>query len=184
MLETPRLLLREVVADDAEGFFILDSDPEVARYVGGRPVQDLEQCKKVIAFVQSQYERFGIGRWAVVLKETGAFIGWAGLKRMADEAVNGHTGFMDIGYRFQRRHWGKGYATEAAAACLRYGFETMDLPEICAFAETGNAASRHVLRKIGLTEHPGTFECYDKPCVWFSLSRMAWEEKQGKREEG
>ncbi len=171
ILETPRLLLREVEESDAEGFFEMDGDPAVARYVGTPPVESREKCLESIRFIQSQYAAYGIGRWSVVLKETGDFIGWCGLKRMAELTVNGRTGFVDIGYRFSRRYWGRGYATEAAQATLDYGFSTLKFEEICAFADLRNAASRQVLTRIGMREG-NEFDFEGNACVWFEKSNI------------
>lgn len=167
ILETPRLILREVDARDADDFYILDSDPEVARYTGRKPVASVERCQEVIRFIQQQYADYGIGRWAVVLRASGEFLGWSGLKRMSELEVNGRRDFIDIGYRFQRRHWGQGYATEAARAVLAYGFETQHFAEICAFAVKENVASCHVLRKIGMTPS-NEFPFDGETCLWFS----------------
>lgn len=166
ILETERLLLREVDESDADGFFEMDSDPEVARYVGNMPVTSREKCVEIIRFVQDQYLAFGMGRWSVLLKETGEFLGWCGLKRMKDVSMNGKTDFVDLGYRFVRRHWGKGYATESARASLQYGFEVMRLPEINAHADLRNTASVRVLTKIGL-DRGEDFEYEGIRCAWF-----------------
>ena len=179
VLETDRLLLRGVALEDAAGFYLMDSDPAVARYVGGKTVESLEKCREIILYVQEQYRLFGIGRWSVLLRDTGEFIGWSGMKRMLGTNVNGQSDFIDIGYRFQQRHWGQGYATEAALACLYYGFEKLNFPEICAFADVDNLASRQVLRKIGLLEG-AEFNWEDmERCVWFSAERERWLAENG-----
>jgi ribosomal-protein-alanine N-acetyltransferase len=169
ILETPRLILREMDDSDVEGFFEMDSDPMVARYVGTPPVQSREQCLEIIQFIQKQYIAYGIGRWSVILKSTGEFIGWCGLKRMAGLSVNGHTDFVDICYRFLQRHWGMGYATESAQATLEYGFSVLGLDEICAFADLRNEASQRILSKIGL-ERGNEFEWEGNTHVWFRKS--------------
>lgn len=176
ILETSRLLLREVHESDAEAFFIMDSDPAVVRFVGIKPVESIENSREIIRFIQKQYADFGIARWSVVLKTTGECIGWAGLKRMLDSGVNNRPDFIDLGYRFQRRHWGKGYATEAARASLEYGFETLGFDEICSFADLDNFASQRVLEKIGMMRgerfliyNPDLKNTAD--CVWFSAFR-------------
>lgn len=170
ILETSRLLLREVDESDAEGFFEMDSDPEVARYVGTPPVQSREKCLEIIRFIQDQYAAYGIGRWSVILKETGEFLGWCGLKDMTGMTVNDRTGFVDIGYRFSKRHWGRGYATESAQATLDYGFSVLGFDEICAFADLRNTASRQVLTKIGMREG-NEFDFEGNRCVWFENRR-------------
>jgi RimJ/RimL family protein N-acetyltransferase len=162
--ETPRLLLRELQATDAPGMFALDSDPLVHRYLGSRPVQTLAQSQEIIAFVWRQYQENGIGRWAVELKETGEFLGWAGLK-LIREPLNGHVDFYEVGYRLIRRFWGHGYATEAARASVAYGFEVLQLPVLYAIADMQNLASRAVLAKVGF-QHMGEFEHEGLPTAW------------------
>ncbi len=147
--ETERLLFREILPADEHHFFELDSDLEVQKYVGKKPVTDLAQCRAVILSVRDQYQKNGIGRWAVVLKSTGEFIGWAGLK-LVTEPVNNHSHFYDLGYRFIRKHWGKGYGQEAARASVKFGFEAMGLKKINAYAHAENAGSRKILEKTGL----------------------------------
>lgn len=146
--ETQRLLFRELAPSDAEGIYELDSNPEVHLYLGNNPVTSFEQCHDAIAHIRNQYEKNGIGRWAVILKESGEFIGWAGLK--LESNVNGHEQFYDLGYRFIQKHWGKGYASEAAQAWVDYGFKVMKLEKINAFIDIDNIASRKAIEKAGL----------------------------------
>lgn len=148
--ETERLILRELMDNDDAGMFELDSDAGVHKYLGNKPVTSIEQSREAINYIRSQYKENGIGRWAVIEKATGSFAGWSGLKLCTTE-INNHRNFYDIGYRLIRKHWGKGYATESAMAALKYGFGELGLKEIYGMADAGNAASNHVLRKIGLT---------------------------------
>lgn len=167
ILETPRLLLRTVDEQDTQGFFELDSDPEVVRYVGSPPVKSPEQSLEIIHAIQKQYQDYGMGRWSVLSKDTGEFLGWCGLKRMAGIRVNGYTDHVDIGYRFLKKHWGAGYATESAKATLEYGFSVLNLKGIYAMSDLGNLASQHVLSKIGL-QRGNEFEWEGQVCVWFA----------------
>jgi ribosomal-protein-alanine N-acetyltransferase len=167
--ETERLILRELLPTDDSGMFELDSDPEVHRYLGNKPVQDIEQSREIIAYVRRQYGDYGIGRWAVVEKSTGDFMGWSGLK-FFDKAVNNHTGFHDIGYRLIKRYWGKGYATESAMAALNYGFTTLNLPVIYGMADVENAASKNILHKIGL-KFVETFDYDGILHNWYEIAR-------------
>lgn len=167
--ETPRLILRELLSEDAEPMFEMDADPEVHRYLGNHPVKDISEIYGVIDFVRKQYEENGIGRWAVTDKHTGLFLGWAGLKLIKEE-MNNQTLFYDLGYRFARKNWGKGYATEAAQASVKYGFETMGLAEIFAIADTQNKASVRILEKTGF-ERKSVFY-YDKADhYWFESKK-------------
>ena len=170
-ITTERLLLRPMRLADATGMFELDTDPAVHRYLGGiggpRPA-NLADSEATIRFIQAQYAANGIGRWAVTLRATGEFMGWAGLKLVAGP-VNDQRGFYDIGYRFIPRYWGQGYGYEAALAWLRQGFDTLKVARICAYADVANAGSRRILAKIGLREGD-TFEENGTACVWYEAN--------------
>lgn len=125
-LETDRLILRELQLSDAEVFFAMDSKPKVHQYLWNKPVQKIEETIEIIAFVRKQYIDNGIGRFAMILKETNEFVGWAGLKYNT-EMVNNKVNFYDIGYRLDEKFWGKGYASEATFTWLKYAFETMNI---------------------------------------------------------
>jgi len=147
-VETPRLILREMVESDVDGFFELDSDPEVHRFLGNHTVKSKEECTAVIKYVRQQYVDFGIGRWAVIEKQSGSFIGWAGIKFVTEE-VNGHKNYYDLGYRFIRKYWGKGFATESALASFNYATEVLSLIQLYAATHKQNFASQKVLTKLG-----------------------------------
>lgn len=149
ILETDRLILRELQLSDAEAFFVMDSNPKVHQYLWNKPVQKIEETIEIIAFVRKQYVDNGIGRFAMISKETNEFIGWAGLKYNTEE-VNNKVNFYDIGYRLDEKFWGKGYATEATFAWLNYAFETLKIKTMEAAAHTKNAASNRILQKIGM----------------------------------
>ncbi|MEZ4756664.1 MAG: GNAT family N-acetyltransferase [Flavobacteriales bacterium] len=166
-LHTERLILRDLEERDVDGIFALDSDPEVLRYIGTPVMTDRSEAAHVIAMVRRQYEENGIGRWAMELRSTGEFVGWCGLKW--EQHIRPFA-YYDIGYRLIRKHWGQGYATEAASACLRHGFEVLGYPEICAAAEAEHHASNRILQKIGLKQgEPFVFE--GKVCNWYSLRK-------------
>ena len=165
-LETDRLILRDLEPTDAAGMFALDSDPAVHRYLGNKPLTNIQQSVEVIEMVRAQYRTNGIGRWAVIEKATGAFVGWAGLKRETE--LHKPMEYMDLGYRLRPPFWGKGYATEAAKACLQYGFEKLGLREINAAADVANAASNRVLIKLGF-RHLETFKYEGEDINWYAL---------------
>jgi len=168
-VETERILLRELLPSDEIGMFELDSDSEVQRYLGNNPIKQVEEARRTIAFIRQQYLENGIGRWAVIEKETNNFVGWAGLK-FERETTNNHINYYDLGYRFIKRYWGKGYATECASASLNFGFEQLKLKDIYAMADVSNIASRKVLEKVGLT-FIETFDLDGIPHNWFRISK-------------
>jgi RimJ/RimL family protein N-acetyltransferase len=149
ILETDRLILREFQHSDAEAFFAMDSNPNVHQYLWNKPVQKIEETFEVIEFVRNQYIDNGIGRFAIILKETNEFMGWAGLK-FNTEMVNNKVNFYDIGYRLDEKFWGKGYASEASFAWLKYAFEIMNIKTLEAAAHSDNVASNRILQKIGM----------------------------------
>jgi len=149
-IETDRLILRELRMTDLEGMFELDSDPEVHKYLGNKPVKQIEESQKILESVIIQYKERGIGRWAAIEKNSGNFIGWSGLRLNTEYNMNGFTKYYDLGYRFIKRYWGKGYATESGKASINYAFNNLKLPELYATTEIGNQASHNALLKIGL----------------------------------
>ncbi len=167
--ETERLIMRDLLPSDAEAMFEMDSDPEVQRYLGNKPVKHIDEITAVIAIINKQYQDFGIGRWAVIEKATGSFIGWAGLKWI-DSTINGHTQYYDVGYRFIKRYWGRGYATEVAKASVQYGLDILKTSAINGIANVDNKASINVLKKAGLLQGD-IFEYEDIPHFWFALPK-------------
>ena len=149
-IETPRLVLREIRNEDIDGMFELDSNPNVHRYLGNKPIHKIEEAQKIIDSVHQQYAERGIGRWAMINKETQEFMGWSGIRLNTEYNMNNHNRYYDVGYRIIERFWGNGYATESAKEAVKYAFETMSLKELFATTEIGNIASHKALLKIGL----------------------------------
>ncbi|WEK17449.1 MAG: GNAT family N-acetyltransferase [Candidatus Pedobacter colombiensis] len=171
--ETDRIILRELVLEDAPYMFIMDADPEVHRYLGKKPIQTIREATDMILFIRKQYKDFGIGRWAIVDKVTNTFIGWSGLKFHPD-TINSHTDFYEVGYRLSREFWGHGYGTESALASVKYAFEQLDLPAVYAMADCENQASRKVLLKVGL-KITGQFTYDGEAHHWFELKKTDWK---------
>lgn len=142
LAETERLYLREITEADAEEAYDLNGDPEVLRYTGDEPFDSIEQAGDFLKNY-THYKLYGFGRWAVIRKKDGAWLGWCGLKYSPE--INEH----DIGYRFKRAYWNMGYATEAANVCLRLAFETFAIKELVGNVEIENSASIKVLEKLG-----------------------------------
>ena len=144
ILETPRLYLREFTIEDAQNLMDLNNNPNVIRYTGDGPVKDLEEAKRILNDIIFPQYKNKMGRWAVHLKSNDEFIGWCGLKFIAEENE------IDLGYRFYENHWGKGYASESAKAALDYGVNILNLKNIIARAAKANIASTKVLKKLGM----------------------------------
>lgn len=164
IIETERLLLRTFTVDDAPLIYELNLSPDVTRYTGD-PVKDLHHAQLILEqIILPQYALYNHGRWAVHIKPDMEFIGWCGLKNRPERNE------IDLGYRFMKNAWGKGYATEAAFACLRYGFEKLNMQRIVGRAMPQNVASLRVLEKCGMQyvgdevvdDHPAkTYEAFN-----------------------
>ncbi len=105
-LETERLILRKFEETDAESMFLMDSRPEVMKYIGMPPLTDIRETENIITMIRQQYKDHGLGRLAVIEKASGLLIGWSGLKFLTQE-VNGYKNVYDLGYRFIPEYWGK-----------------------------------------------------------------------------
>ena len=148
-VETDRFILRDIEETDVQGIFDLDSDPEVHTYLGTLPITTLDEAHEIINYIRKQYSDNGIGRWAVVDKKTSDFMGWTGLKY--EQELRSEFDYYDIGYRLKKKYWGQGIATLTAKESLRYGFEQMDLDEICGAAEVVRHRAGHLLRPVSRT---------------------------------
>jgi ribosomal-protein-alanine N-acetyltransferase len=142
-LQTTRFKIRPFLKTDVAFMMELSSDPEVIRYTGDSSFQNEEEAHTVIASLIAQFQQKRMGRFVVLDRQTEEKLGWCGLKWLEN------VGAVDLGYRFFRRHWGKGIATETSLACLDYGFNVLGLPEIIAYADLQNGGSVRVLEKMG-----------------------------------
>lgn len=146
ILETERLALREVTADDAA--FVLDllNSPGFLENIGDRGVRSLDEARAYIAErVLGSYREHGFGMWLTQQKADARPIGLAGLVRREGLEM------PDVGYAFIADAWGRGYAQEAAAAVLAHAQGPMGIPKLAAITTPENFASMAVLRKIGFT---------------------------------
>lgn len=174
-IETERLILREIQLSDVDGMFTLDSDPEVHKYLGNMPIAKKDQAEEYIRLLQQQYKERGIGRWAVIHKETNEFMGWSGVKYLHEsEQENGFFNVYELGYRFIPKFWGKGYATESAQAWVDYMFNEAGVKSLYAAADIPNKGSVNVLQKVGF-EITGEFVFEWKgtkaDCYWLEQHR-------------
>jgi len=153
-LETARLRLRQWRHSDREPFAALNSDGRVMRYFPVPLTRDasdamIERCQRLI-------EQRGWGLWAVERKDGDAFVGFVGLHIPVPDLPCSPC--VEAGWRLAFEHWGHGFATEAAAEALRFGFETLALTEIVSFTSLCNRPSIAVMQRLGMTRDPQTFE--------------------------
>ena len=140
--ETDRLTVRSFQESDIPEYAAIVADPEATRFLGDGSPHSYEQAAAYVRDCIRSETTDGFARYAVVLKETGELIGFCGFRRMC--------GYVDFGWRYARRAWGNGYATDAAAAVLDYGVDTLKLSRIVVESALENAASVRVIEKIGM----------------------------------
>jgi RimJ/RimL family protein N-acetyltransferase len=148
VLHTERLRLRRMHTGDAAFMLELLNQPSFIRNIGDRGARDLDGARRYITDrVRAAYQRHGFGMYVVEQKTTGEPLGMAGLVRR-DSLPD-----VDIGYALLERHWGRGFAIEAAAAVLRHAREDIGLTRLLAITAPDNEASQALLRKLGMREH-------------------------------
>jgi 3-dehydroquinate dehydratase/shikimate dehydrogenase len=182
IIRTNRLLLRQWSNADLEPFACMNADLKVREYFPG--LQTREESDASVSLISNHIEKFGWGLWAASLAETGEFIGFIGLNNVPLQVK--FVPAVEIGWRLAFKYWEKGYATEGALACLRYGFETLKLNEIVSYASAENARSRAVMQKIGMHReseddfnHPNLPEGHPlRLHVLYRLERDEWRNQQ------
>jgi [ribosomal protein S5]-alanine N-acetyltransferase len=144
ILETERLLLREIVKEDAQGIFDCFSNNDVTRYYGLDPLTSIEQAEELVeSFAKNYKEKRGI-RWGIEIKGKKGIIGTIGFNAWSPKHKR-----AEIGYELHPKYWRKGYATEAVSEVISYGFKELDLTRIGAVVFIENKASNELLTKLG-----------------------------------
>jgi len=174
-IETERLIMRPFTLDDLPALVRIRTKEEVSRYLGTAALQTPEFVEERLRLYLECYRRHGFGVAAGAEKSGGEMIGWGGLQPLEFgwnglQPEGGEVGEIEVGYGFDTPYWGKGYATEVAAAWLRYGFEHAGLARIVAVASPENRSSWHVMEKLGM-KYETTGQHYGSECVLYAISR-------------
>lgn len=167
VIETARLLLRPVTMRDLDDLHgVIYSDPQVTTYLPGGEPWPLCETRSLLAWWVAHWEDQGFGPWAVIEQASGAFLGDCGLVIMP-----GAEHPIELLYALGRKSWGRGYASEAARAALRCGFEQVGLTQITAVAVPENTASRRVLEKLGMTFEGISARYYNADLAVYTIAR-------------
>lgn len=172
--ETDRLILRPITQEDFDSWYEILSDAETMKYYPAP--YDAAGVQRWIDWTLSNYARYGFGLWALVLKETGEFIGDCGITM---QNINGRQ-LPEIGYHINKRYHRRGYAAEAARRCMEYAFDELRFPAVYSYMTSGNAASYGVALKNGMKfieEYED--EHYEKTRV-YAMTREEWNERKQK----
>lgn len=171
-LETPRLVLRDLSDADVPALHRALGDPiAMAAYEHGF---DSDETRSWIERQRERYAADGFGLWGVVLRETGELVGDCGIttQKVEDDSV------IEVGYHLARKHWHRGYAVEAARACVDWAFATLGVDEVYAKVRDTNLASMNVAIRLGMTVRRRFVVRYrdiDMPHLAFAVSRERWE---------
>jgi ribosomal-protein-alanine N-acetyltransferase len=175
ILETPRLLLRELVPADLDDLHLILGDPETMRFYPEPKTRAgtltwIEWCRR-------SYRDNGFGLWALIMEETGALVGDCGLML---QDVEGEQ-LLEVGYHVRRSHWRQGLATEAALACRDHAFEVVGVDRLIALVRVENVPSAGVARKLGMAVWKETDRAGVRHFV-YSITRTQWPGRVDKTE--
>ncbi len=149
-LETPRTRLRRWREPDREPFALMNADPRVVEFL---PAPLTRAGSDAFADrIAAHFAEHGFGLWALEVPGAAAFAGFVGLSIPRFEAA--FTPCVEVGWRLAPEHWGRGYATEAARAALRFAFGPLGLVEVLSFTVPANLRSRRVMERLGMTRDP------------------------------
>jgi RimJ/RimL family protein N-acetyltransferase len=160
-IETARLLLRPFVEADLDDYTrLIFADAEVMRYLPKRDLTPRDRAERTIAIFAEHWSHYGLGAWAVTDKLTGEFMGHCGLGPVPE------AGEIEVLYSLGQAYWGRGVATEAARASVRFGFEQAKLGRLIALAVSENIGSRRVMEHLGFV--------YEKDAHYFGLDLASY----------
>jgi ribosomal-protein-alanine N-acetyltransferase len=184
-LRTERLLLRRWRAEDRAPFAAMNGDAEVMEHFPA--TLSYGETVTAIERIEATFEERGYGLWALELPREEPFIGFAGLAPVGGELPFAPA--VEVGWRLARVFWGRGLASEAAAAALAFAFGELDLPEVVAFTARGNLRSRRVMERLGMRRRPS--EDFEHPLlaeghrlrahVLYRIDREGWERRARRR---
>ncbi|KZE69240.1 alanine acetyltransferase [Fictibacillus phosphorivorans] len=161
IIETERLILREVTLKDAEDMLTYLSDPDVVKHMGLEPYQTVEDVQSEIQWYQSIVKEGSGVRWGITLRNSGKVIGSCGFLNRAPKHFR-----AEVGFELSKQYWGKGIASEALEAVVKFGFKHMELERIEALIEPGNTSSQMLVEKTGFVRE-GLLRHYEYTCGKF-----------------
>lgn len=161
VLETDRLILRQVAPEDASSLLKYLSSKDVTKHMGLEPFKTIDDALDEISWYQSILEKKTGIRWGITLKDQGEVIGSCGFLNMVSKHHR-----AEIGFELSKDYWGQGIAGEALKAVSEYGFEHMDLQRIEALIEPPNIPSQKLTERHGFVRE-GLLRSYEFTCGKF-----------------
>lgn len=174
VLTTARLRLEPLSDVHLEAFNAMNSDPEVMRYLSGKP-ETLEESRAIIERMKARWTALGYAWWALFERDSGVFVGAGILQNLRREAapVPDLDCPLEIGWRLGRAHWGRGHATEAAAAMADHAFGALHADELMAVCDPDNKASSGVMERLGM-QPQGLQRWYGKELTTYRVDAASW----------
>lgn len=145
ILTSARLRLEPVCLDHYAGLRLLNADPQVVRFIGGKP-ETPEDTLAMIERVQGRWHRFGYSWWSFIEQASGELVGAGCIQHLGHDPANDH----EIGWRLRPDRWGRGYATEAARRMAAFAFDDLQAPRLAAICDPANIDSARVMQRLGM----------------------------------
>jgi RimJ/RimL family protein N-acetyltransferase len=172
VLTTERLNLVPFTDDHVDGLSILNSDPEVMRYILGRP-ETRDETVAVVERVKRRWIEIGYSWWSFIERDSGEIVGAGCLQNLRREATASPDPScpLEIGWRLRRDYWHRGLATEAARAIAGFAFDTVHADELYAVCDPDNTASANVMKRLGM-QYAGLQTWYGKSLATYRTTAM------------
>lgn len=171
-ITTSRLILRAFTEEDIDPLHNILGEEDVLRYFPNPNPPSREKVEKLISARLDHWEEHGFGWWAIEPRSKKQLIGWSGLLFLPE------TEEVEVGYLLDKAFWGKGLATEAAQACLQYGFKDFDMQSIVAIVHPENVASQRVIEKLGMS-FVDEARYFGMDCHRYSIERSSFNSDRG-----
>lgn len=172
ILLTPRLRLEPYRDEHFDGLHAMNSDPQVMRYITGRP-DTPEETRAGIERVKARWAEFGYSWWAFIDRESGELVGSGAVQHLNRDASQP----LELGWRLRPAHWGKGFASEAAQHMASFAFDTVRTPVLLAVCDPDNHASAKVMQRLGMRLR-GIERWYEHDCATYAITADEWRDQR------
>jgi ribosomal-protein-alanine N-acetyltransferase len=173
ILTTARLRLVPFDASHVDGLNVLNSNPEVMRYITGK-TETLDETKAVIERVRARWAEWGFSWWSFIETATNEIIGCGCIQYLERDTTNP----LEIGWRLRPDKWSQGFASEAARCMAGFAFETVGTPSLCAVCHPENVKSARVMERLGMS-YRGIERRYEMDTRVYALTRDEWIRQSG-----
>jgi RimJ/RimL family protein N-acetyltransferase len=171
ILTTARLRLEPFSETHLDGLHRMNTDPEVMRYLGGRP-ETRDETQAAIERVKARWAEWGYSWWSFLELDSGELVGAGCIQHLGRDKANP----LEIGWRLRRDRWGQGFASEAAQRMAAFAFDDLKAPLLCAVCHPDNAASARVMQRMGM-RYRGLERWYDLDAV-YEITHEEWQARR------